>query len=1058
MTEGSLIAVDNVVKVYDTGEIPFTALRGVNLHVKTGEFVGLIGKSGSGKTTLVNMITGIDRPTSGEVNVHGTPVHALNENQLAMWRGRTIGVVFQFFQLLPTLTVIENVMLPMDFCNMYTPGERPIRAMALLEEVEMADQAFKLPSALSGGQQQRVAIARALANDPPILAADEPTGNLDSKTADAVFGLFEKLVDEGKTIVMVTHDSDMAARVRRALHVHDGEIVEEVTNRARSEALPAAGRGPANRASAGCELDAMKLSPRWRKVLSDLTSNKSRTILVVLSIAVGVFAIAVVMGGRGVLLREFDEDYAASRPPDAEYATSDFDEGQLHEVQRQPDISLAEGRRRLSLRFTADENPAESTAGWSTIRLWALSSFEEMQISRVTPEKGAEWPPGPGVVILERSALQADDYEVNDVLTVETSAGEHTQLRVGGFAHDINAFPTTFTGTVIGYIAMDALADLDEPTDFNSLSVVFAQDGLTRFKASRLAADLRDDVLVPMGIQVYNMSVPEPGSHFLGDIFKAVSLLLLALGVLSLALSAFLVINTISAIMAQQVRQVGIMKSVGGRARQIMAMYLTLVGIYGLLAVAVALPIGWIAGRWFIQYAADMLNFQVTSYIPPSYVVALEIAVGLVVPLLAALVPVRLGSRVTVVKALNASGISSASFGHGIVDRVLGVVRGLPRPVALSLRNTFLRKGRLVLTLFTLTLASAVVMGTLSVRASILQTITDIGAWWNYDAQVSFARPKPAEEVERIAKGVPGVTGVETWVESGVSYQRDDGSENESIFAIGLPPTTRFITPTLAAGRWLEEGDDDEIVVNTDISKDEAQMRVGNTVRLKIYGDERNYKVVGVVSGQLMGPTVFMDKQQLDSITQSAGGVTRLLVTTESHTGTAQDTVATELERRLDDADITPTGSETQTGMRDRLASELNILVTFLVIMAALLAAVGVIGLTGTMTINVLESVREIGVMRAIGASHASIFGIFITEGVVVGLMAWGLGAIASWPISLLLTNALSSAMNLPLTYVFSFAGVGIWLVSVLVIAVIASLLPSWRASQVSVRDAIAYE
>jgi putative ABC transport system ATP-binding protein len=238
---GSLIAVDNVVKVYDTGEVPFTALRGVNLHVKTGEFVGLIGKSGSGKTTLINMITGIDRPTSGEVLVNGTPVHALNENQLAVWRGKTVGVVFQFFQLLPTLTVIENVMLPMDFCNVYTPGERPMRAMALLEEVEMADQAYKLPSALSGGQQQRVAIARALANDPAILAADEPTGNLDSKTADAVFGLFEKLVDEGKTIVMVTHDSDMAGRVRRALHVHDGEIVEEVMNRARSEALPAAG-------------------------------------------------------------------------------------------------------------------------------------------------------------------------------------------------------------------------------------------------------------------------------------------------------------------------------------------------------------------------------------------------------------------------------------------------------------------------------------------------------------------------------------------------------------------------------------------------------------------------------------------------------------------------------------------------------------------------------------------------------------------------------------------------------------------------------------------------
>ena len=181
------------------------------------------------------MITGIDRPTEGEVIVDGTPVHALNENQLARWRGRTIGVVFQFFQLLPTLTVIENVMLPMDFCNVHAPRERPEFAMHLLEQVEMADQAHKLPSALSGGQQQRVAIARALANDPPILAADEPTGNLDSATADAVFGLFESLVDRHKTIVMVTHDNDIAARVRRSLHVHDGEIIEEKVHRPRTK-------------------------------------------------------------------------------------------------------------------------------------------------------------------------------------------------------------------------------------------------------------------------------------------------------------------------------------------------------------------------------------------------------------------------------------------------------------------------------------------------------------------------------------------------------------------------------------------------------------------------------------------------------------------------------------------------------------------------------------------------------------------------------------------------------------------------------------------------------
>jgi putative ABC transport system ATP-binding protein len=226
--EDHLIDLRNVEKIYKTGAGVFPALKGVNLTVKTHEFVAIIGKSGSGKSTLVNMITGIDRPTAGEVYVDSTPVHKLNEGELAVWRGKHLGVIFQFFQLLPTLTVVENVMLPMDFCHMYTPRERYERAMFLLEQVDMAENAHKLPSATSGGQQQRAAIARSLANDPPILVADEPTGNLDSKTAHSIFELFTNLVANGKTILMVTHDNDLAKQVTRAIMVADGEIVDDI--------------------------------------------------------------------------------------------------------------------------------------------------------------------------------------------------------------------------------------------------------------------------------------------------------------------------------------------------------------------------------------------------------------------------------------------------------------------------------------------------------------------------------------------------------------------------------------------------------------------------------------------------------------------------------------------------------------------------------------------------------------------------------------------------------------------------------------------------------------
>jgi ABC-type lipoprotein export system ATPase subunit len=224
---GHLIELRKVQKVYSTAAGPFNALKDINLQVDRGEFVAVIGKSGSGKSTLINMITGIDRPTTGQVFIGDTAIHALKEGQLAPWRGRTVGIIFQFFQLLPTLSVIENVMLPMDFCRLYTMRERKQRAMHLLAQVEMTEQASKLPAALSGGQQQRVAIARALATDPPILVADEPTGNLDSKTAASVFRLFETLVAGGKTILMVTHDQDLAKRATRTVIISDGQIIEE---------------------------------------------------------------------------------------------------------------------------------------------------------------------------------------------------------------------------------------------------------------------------------------------------------------------------------------------------------------------------------------------------------------------------------------------------------------------------------------------------------------------------------------------------------------------------------------------------------------------------------------------------------------------------------------------------------------------------------------------------------------------------------------------------------------------------------------------------------------
>jgi len=224
----NLISLSRVTKTFPLGSGTFQALKNVSIDIQKGQLIAITGKSGSGKSTLLNIIAGIDKPTQGSVSINGVHVEKLSESELATWRGKNIGVVFQFFQLLPTLTILENIMLPMDFCNSYPKRERKERALALLDQVGIKEQADKLPSTLSGGQQQRAAIARALANDPPLIIADEPTGNLDSQTATSIFELFAALTRSGKTVIIVTHEKDFSSYFENVIAIADGAIVNEL--------------------------------------------------------------------------------------------------------------------------------------------------------------------------------------------------------------------------------------------------------------------------------------------------------------------------------------------------------------------------------------------------------------------------------------------------------------------------------------------------------------------------------------------------------------------------------------------------------------------------------------------------------------------------------------------------------------------------------------------------------------------------------------------------------------------------------------------------------------
>jgi putative ABC transport system permease protein len=795
------------------------------------------------------------------------------------------------------------------------------------------------------------------------------------------------------------------------------------------------------------------MTPRWRKVVRDLSSHWFRTMLVVLSIAIGIFAVGVMLGGREILLREFARDYKDSVPANITYHAQDFGDEVVRRAESEPGVKAAQGRRSVDMRFTWRGSDDQRT-----LTVQAFEDFGHIAVDKAEPLNDVPWPPATGEVVLENSARMVADYKVGDVLSVERADGEVVELRVAGFAHSINAMPAHLVGNETGYVTFATMEELGEPAEYNQLAIALSGDDLTRAEAAKRAADLRTTLFEDEGLFVGYTDVPKPGSHFIGDIFSALSLLLLALGVLSLGLSGFLVVNTVTALMAQQVRQVGIMKAIGAQAAQLEGLYAGMVSAYGILAVAVGLP-GTAAGtRWFTDFAGRMLNFRVLDYAPPLWVLAVEVAVGMLVPLLAAATPVRRGVRMSVVRALNATGVTAERFGRRLTDRILGAIRGLPRPVALSLRNTFLRKGRLALTLVTLALASGMVIAIFSMQTSVDRTVADLERWWNYDAQLSFAEPQDASAVEAVAEEAPGVKAAAAWPSYRATVVRADGTENMGFGITGVDAASDFVRPTMIEGRWLEAGDTDAVVINSDAQKEEPSLEVGGDVTVNVLGNERALKIVGIVKGQLGGAALYCPRDTLDDIAGTAK-VTRLLVRGDTAlTEEQQQSLLDDVESRLTDAGYAVSEAQTRGALASHIRDLLGILLAFLYVLAALLAAVGVIGLTGTMMTNVLESTREIGVMRATGAQHRSIYQIFMTEGMTIGFLAWAVGALLAFPLSIGLVRALNTAMGIPLSYAFSWLGVGAWLGLMLVISAGASIAPAFRASQVSVRDAIAYE
>jgi len=795
------------------------------------------------------------------------------------------------------------------------------------------------------------------------------------------------------------------------------------------------------------------ISAQWHKVLNDLWGNKTRTLLIVLSIAVGLFATGTIVSTRTVVADQMAQGYADTVPSSGTLRTLEpFDDDFVRSVRAMKDVQAADAR--YSVTFRAQTK----TGQWRTLRLWAIQDFDDLRVNKLWPQTGA-WPPPERELLIERMTLSQLGAQVGDTLLIELPHKKQRELRIAGTAHDLSQFPARFANAVHGYVAFNTLEWLGLPYGANELHIVTA----SRDRAlARSVLDQVETKAQKSGLTVVMTTVDKfPLEEMVGTVLVVLSIL----GLLSLCLSAFLIVNTISAMLAQQVRQIGVMKAIGAQTGQIMSMYLAMVVLYGLIALVVAVPLG-IGGAYILsRLATDLLNFDLKRFDIPPQAIALQIAVGVIVPVLSSLYPFIAGLRVTAAEAMSSYSTGQSKYGSGPLTRLLSganvwFAQRIPlRSLLLSVRDTLRSRSRLALTLTTLPLAGAIFISVFSVRDSLFHTIGDLMQWRAFDSMLNFARPYRATKVQQEAQRVPGVAQTDVWINVSAVRVRADKTESDTVFVFApRNPSELMAQPVIVQGRWLEPEDQDAIVVSAYLLTREPDVKLGSDIVLKIDGQEWSWRVVGVCLDGAP-PLAYINYPALARVTGNTGRASSVMVMTDQRDPRAAAQVTAALEQHYRDVGLRPDSVETTAEERDNQESAFGILIIGLLVMAVLFAVVGGLGLMGTMSINVIERTREIGVMRAIGAPTRSIAQVFIVESVAIGVTSWIVGTALAVPLSKIMSDAVGiPLMGTPITFRFSLVGVGLWLLVVVLLSVLASFIPARNAARLTVREVLAYE
>jgi len=802
----------------------------------------------------------------------------------------------------------------------------------------------------------------------------------------------------------------------------------------------------------------------WRKAVRDFWHERARTVLVVLAIALGISAFAAVMSSYAILTRELDQGYLATNPASAVMRLDSVDDETVKAVLQNPEVSDAEPRR--TIRGQIKSGPVQ----WRNLMLFVVHDYGNIRVSRLVPEEGA-WPPATGEILIERDAFQVAKANIGDVVRVKTPNGVEQPLVISGSVHDVGQAQARMENIVYGYINLTTLVQLGEEPTLDQLNILVAQNRFDEKHIKRVAGDV-EQLIKSRGHQVRRIDVPAPGKHPHSDLMGMLLLAMSSFGLFVLVLSGILVINLLTAMMASQVRQIGVMKAIGGTRWQIARIYFGQALFLGIAAVLISLPLGILGSRALCRYMAVFLNFDINSFAVPMWVYLLVAVVGIAAPLVAAAYPIWSGTAAPVRVALSDFGLSQTTFGASALDRALTRIGGTFRLMVLAIRNSFRRRTRLVLTLLTLAAGGLFFLVALNVRASMINTLDRMFAARKYDLSISLANPYEMQKIEKAVHDTPGVARAEGWFQTDASQVRETSSNHsgdahasglhgggpdvDSFTVVALPADTKLLQLDIIEGRNLTPGDRDAIVINNALAR-EAKMRVGDAVSLRMGPAETTWHVVGLSREAFSPPVGYIPLSFIQE--RHPGMVNNLRLSLTNPDPDSIAIVKSSLDRNLEQQGVRARGSATTAESRFAFDEHMLMIYVFLIVMSSIIGGVGGLGLMTTMSLNVFERRREMGVMRALGATPRIVWSMIVAEGIVIGLLSWTIAAVLAWPMSKVVGNFITKAMfRSGMDIAIEPIGFVIWIAVSIGLSAAASFLPAWNASRVTVREALAYE